>query len=159
MTRNKAHATEEHRDGRMEARERRHSSTKDARSSGEQAEAAGQEIGRSKVHANEESVNDRGNAWRALGLSAGRVYWGSPGCRSFRILALASSSDPRTKWLHATSLPYVRGISTSASSFCSRVSPVNPSSFTCQSAIFVGNEGDGERISSAVANADLGMSR
>jgi hypothetical protein len=39
MTRIKVHATEEHRDGRMEARERRHSSMKDAQTSGEQAEA------------------------------------------------------------------------------------------------------------------------
>ncbi len=42
----------------MEAQERRHSSMKDARSLGEQAEAKGPEIGGSKVHANEESVND-----------------------------------------------------------------------------------------------------
>jgi hypothetical protein len=44
MTRNKAHATEEHRDGLMEARKRRRSSMTDARSSGEQAEVVGQEI-------------------------------------------------------------------------------------------------------------------
>ena len=56
MTRIKVHATEEHRDGRMGARERHHSSMKDAQSSGEQAEAVGQEIGRSKVHANEENA-------------------------------------------------------------------------------------------------------
>ena len=44
MTRNKAHATKEHRDKRMEARERHHSSMKDARLLGEQAEEVGQEI-------------------------------------------------------------------------------------------------------------------
>ncbi len=75
MSRSKAHATEEHRDGRMGARERRHSSMKDARSSGEQVETMGQEIGGGKVHASWEGANDRGgHAWRALGLFAGRVY-------------------------------------------------------------------------------------
>ena len=54
MTRSKMHATEEHRGGRMEARERRHSSMKDARSSGEQAEATEPEIGGGKIHASGE---------------------------------------------------------------------------------------------------------
>ncbi len=41
IARNKVHATEEHRDGRTEARERRHSSMKDARSLVEQEFEAG----------------------------------------------------------------------------------------------------------------------
>ena len=66
MRRSKGHATEEHRDGRMEARERRHSSMKDARSSGEQAEAVGQDRRWIKIHANEDGTNDRGgHEWRA----------------------------------------------------------------------------------------------
>ena len=67
MARIKVHATEEHRDGRVEARERRHSSMKDGRSSGEQAEAVGQDMRWRKIHASWESANDRGggHAWRS----------------------------------------------------------------------------------------------
>ncbi len=61
MTGSKAHATEEQRDGRLEAQESRHPSMKDAWSSGQQAEAVEQEMRGSEVHVTDERME----AWES----------------------------------------------------------------------------------------------